>query len=484
MTQLYALELLIVEELQSCITSSERVTDKHYCDSKLVASGESSDDRIISSFEGETTNKIDAMDIIEKISNALGIEKHANSSKEILLDNVSSMSAEEIKSTFVSFLESSASQEVNDKKELLNNKNTTEQESYIQFLTPSPPLSTYIPSKEWDISLNDVRFLKRIGRGLGGTTYLAKWGGLDVAVKVAAITDMGLEGWNTEVSSLQKLHHPNIIRLLGSIYNPNPCTYGLVLEFCEAGDLSVALTRWTPSNFFSGVSVDIANGLNYLHSKNVLHRDIKPGNVLLCGDLSNGKFTAKLTDFGVAKMHQGGITGEEHTAETGTYRWMAPEIMRHEEYSFMADVYSFGVVVWQLVTHEEPFKELSQIEAAGTVAIDGARPPIPKKTPQLVEHLIRSCWNENPKVRLSFSEICIKLQEINDVLTDDENKWLGDNYGHSVYGISCTEQHSKRKSLVKKGIKKLLRSTSLSKMSHSPYKAGKSKSISISEHRL
>ena len=115
-------------------------------------------------------------------------------------------------------------------------------------------------------------------------------------------------------------------------------------------------------------------------------------------------------------MHQGSITGEEYTAETGTYRWMAPEITQLEEYSFMADVYSFGIVVWQLVAHEELFKELSQIEAAGTVAIDGASLPIQKKIPQLMEHLIRSCWNEHPKVQLSFSEICIELQEINVVL--------------------------------------------------------------------
>ena len=77
-------------------------------------------------------------------------------------------------------------------------------------------------------------------------------------------------------------------------------------------------------------------------------------------------------------MHQGSITGEEYTAETGTYRWMAPEIMQLEEYSFMVDVYSFGIVVQQLVAHEELFKELSQIEAAGTVAIDGGSLPIPK----------------------------------------------------------------------------------------------------------
>ena len=128
---------------------------------------------------------------------------------------------------------------------------------------------------EWDINLYEIQFQKRIGRGTAGTTYLALWSGQEVAVKVAAITEMGLEGWKTETASLQRLHHPNIIRLLGSIYNPSPLTYCLVLEYCNAGDLGAALLQPAPSNFFDRVSKDMANGLAFLHSRDVIHRDIK-----------------------------------------------------------------------------------------------------------------------------------------------------------------------------------------------------------------
>ena len=55
-------------------------------------------------------------------------------------------------------------------------------------------------------------------------------------------------------------------------------------------------------------------------------------------------------------MTQQGTKRAEHTAETGTYRWMAPEVIRHEAYSFMADVYSFALILWQLITREQPFK--------------------------------------------------------------------------------------------------------------------------------
>jgi serine/threonine protein kinase len=132
-----------------------------------------------------------------------------------------------------------------------------------------------LSSNDWEISLYEMEFQKRIGRGSAGTTYLAKWSGQDVAVKVAAITEMGVDGWNNEIQSLQRLHHPNIIRLLGSIYNPSPLTYCLVLEYCDAGDLAAALKRRTPPNFFFRVASSVASGMAYLHSRNVLHRDIK-----------------------------------------------------------------------------------------------------------------------------------------------------------------------------------------------------------------
>jgi len=118
-----------------------------------------------------------------------------------------------------------------------------------------------------------------VGRGSAGTTYLAKYCQQDVAVKVAATSQMGLEGWTAELMSLKKLRHTNIIRFMGAIYNTSPLTYCLVLEYCDGGDLSDALAAGnTPPKFFTNVASGVANGLYYLHKMKYMHRDIKPEN--------------------------------------------------------------------------------------------------------------------------------------------------------------------------------------------------------------
>ena len=138
-----------------------------------------------------------------------------------------------------------------------------------------------------------------------------------------------------------------------------------------------------------------------------------------------------MSDFGVATDTS---ILEDKTAETGTYRWMAPEVLRHESYSNMADVYSFAVVLWQLISREEPYMNVSQIEAAGKVALERARPPLPNGTPKVIANLIQTCWSENPDDRLPFERICEMLHDILESnLTSEEVKWLNAPLGHPIY---------------------------------------------------
>jgi len=249
---------------------------------------------------------------------------------------------------------------------------------------------------------------------------------------------MGLDGWRKEVQALQKLHHPNIIRLLGSVYHPNPLTFCLVLEYCNAGDLSAALQHPTPPNFFFHVATSIAKGMSYLHNRGVIHRDIKPANVLLDGKISTGIFSVKVTDFGVATESKG--RNDDKTAETGTYRWMPPEVIRHEAYSQTADVFSYGVVLWQLLTRENPFADKSQVEAAAAVALEDRRPPSPAGIPTSVLDLINNCWTKEPDERPAFPSIIEQLGSIETSLSPDEKEWMETANGHHVYSETFEER--------------------------------------------
>lgn len=110
-----------------------------------------------------------------------------------------------------------------------------------------------------------------------------------------------------------------------------------------------------------------------------------------------------------------------------------PEVIRHESYSNMADVYSYAVVLWQLLSREDPYMGLSQIEAAGKVALERARPPFPLGTPPAVIDLIETCWSENPNDRYSFEELCTTLPKTQSRISSINEKWIDAPLGHPVY---------------------------------------------------
>ncbi|GJW04040.1 serine/threonine-protein kinase STY17-like protein, partial [Tanacetum coccineum] len=117
----------------------------------------------------------------------------------------------------------------------------------------------------------------------------------------------------------------------------------------------------------------------------------------------------KVADFGVARVQtQSGVM----TAETGTYRWMAPEVIEHKPYDHKADVFSFAIVLWELLTGEVPYSYLTPLQAAVGVVQQGLRPTIPKQTHPKLTELLESCWQHNPTLRPNFTEILDKLKHL------------------------------------------------------------------------
>jgi len=103
------------------------------------------------------------------------------------------------------------------------------------------------------------------------------------------------------------------------------------------------------------------------------------------------------------------------TGETGSYRFMAPEVFRHEQYTETVDVYSFSMILYYLLDGKPPWPFLNGLVAVRKAANDGERPPIPRNWDHRLQSLLQECWSENPAARPPFRQI---LKVVNDYATD------------------------------------------------------------------
>jgi hypothetical protein len=264
------------------------------------------------------------------------------------------------------------------------------------------------------IPFDELMLIETLGAGRVSTIYRAAWQRPGSAVEAARVQMVALKvamvdtttGDTAHVDELRReadiasrLKHPNICDLVGVAADPE--CFCLATDYCEGGSLLSLLLDSSRFYEYLPIALDIANGMAYLHSRNVIHRDLKPSNILLTRDRR-----AKIADFGMSCAN----AGQELTAETGTYRYMAPEVIRHESYSSNADVYSFGICLWQLISREIPFATMTPIQAAYAVA-EGRRPTIPPSTPRRLQEIVLACWDQDSHKRPSFTYIAMALAD-------------------------------------------------------------------------
>lgn len=166
---------------------------------------------------------------------------------------------------------------------------------------------------------------------------------------------------------------------------------------------------------------DLASAMRHMHSLNVIYRDLKPENIGfdIRGDV-------KIFDLGLAKEVQPleAVNGVyKLTGNTGSPRYMAPEVAKNEPYNLSADVYSYGVIFWQIFTLGIPYQGYTCKMHAELVIGKGYRPKITEKMPQAFARLCKSCWSVSIDDRPTFEEICdILAEEINAFRNDDDTE--------------------------------------------------------------
>lgn len=157
-----------------------------------------------------------------------------------------------------------------------------------------------------------------------------------------------------QVRQLSRVAHPNIVALFGACTKrPHVC---LVMEYAEGGSLYNVLhcnpkPHYTAAHAMSWAR-QCAEGVAYLHAmrpKPLIHRDLKPPNLLLI----NGGRMLKICDFGTVTDKATLMTNNK-----GSAAWMAPEVFEGYTYTEKCDVFSFGIILWEVLSREQPFKDI------------------------------------------------------------------------------------------------------------------------------
>lgn len=201
------------------------------------------------------------------------------------------------------------------------------------------------------------RISERIGQGGMATVYLAtdQHLGREVAVKVfhrGLTSPADLQRQSTEVRHLAGLTHPALVTLYDASSDDAGRSF-LVLEYVPGRDLRSRLANGPlPPDVVAAIGRDIARALAYVHSRNVVHRDVSPGNILL--PLEDHGVAAKLSDLGIARVvdaAQVTVTG----TMIGTAAYLSPEQVRGEQVSTSTDIYSLGLVLLEALTGDRAF---------------------------------------------------------------------------------------------------------------------------------
>ncbi|KAL0348525.1 UNVERIFIED_CONTAM: Serine/threonine-protein kinase STY46 [Sesamum angustifolium] len=260
----------------------------------------------------------------------------------------------------------------------------------------------------WEIDPQYLKFESKVASGSYGDLYKGTYCSQEVAIKILKAERLNTElqkEFAQEVYIMRKVRHKNVVQFIGACTRPpNLC---IVTEYMSGGSVYDYLHKQKGSFKLPAllkVAIDVSKGMNYLHQNNIIHRDLKAANLLM-----DENEVVKVGDFGVARVKaQTGVM----TAETGTYRWMAPEVIEHKPYDHKADVFSFGVVLWELLTGKLPYEYLTPLQAAVGVVQKGLRPTIPKHTHPKLAELLERCWQQDPTLRPDFSEVTEILKQI------------------------------------------------------------------------
>ncbi|XP_012459996.1 integrin-linked protein kinase 1 [Gossypium raimondii] len=284
---------------------------------------------------------------------------------------------------------------------------------------------------EYEIDPSELDFSNSVNI-TKGTFRVASWRGIKVAVKTLGeevFTDEEkVKAFRDELALLQKIRHPNVVQFLGAVTQSSPMI--IVTEYLPKGDLRAYLKLKGTLKLKLAVkfALDIARGMNYLHEHKpeaIIHRDLEPSNIL-----RDDSGHLKVADFGVSKLLKVANRVKEDkpvTSQETSWRYVAPEVYRNEEYDTKVDVFSFALILQEMIEGFPPFHAKQEYEVPKAY-VANERPPFraPAKCYAYgLRDLIEECWSEEPFRRPTFRQIITRLDDINNQLAHKGNWKVG-----------------------------------------------------------
>ncbi len=252
--------------------------------------------------------------------------------------------------------------------------------------------------------LGKYELVERLGRGGMAEVYKAFQPGVErhVAIKVmhGHLSDNAefVQRFQREARSIGQLQHPHISRVID--FDVEADVYYMVMEYIQGGTLDGYLTqkKVLPVDEAVRITLQLADALAYAHQRGMIHRDIKPGNVMF-SDESHSH--ALLTDFGIARLLDEQINMTMTGALVGTPNYMSPEAARGEPCDARSDIYSLGVVLYELVTGRTPYAADTPYSFLMKQANEPLPPPrtLNPKLPAAVETILLKALAKEPKAR-------------------------------------------------------------------------------------
>ena len=253
----------------------------------------------------------------------------------------------------------------------------------------------------------NYKITKLLGEGSFGKAYLATSDNDDKKYVIKQVimdgmTDQEKRETFNEASILKRLDHPNIIKFKEVFMQRKPKeALNIVTEYADGGDLEQKIEAQKKKPFPETQIIDyftqICLALQHLHKKNIIHRDLKGGNVFL---MQSG--LVKLGDFGIAK----GLKTSTEKARTtvGTPYYLSPEIINNKPYDTKSDIWSLGILLYQMMTLKMPFSAQS-LPLLSIKINRGVYSPPPSVYSAELRDILKRCLTQDPEKRPSINEI-------------------------------------------------------------------------------